>query len=258
MPRVRFPVGEAMRFIFVVMVLLTAPFVPAGAAAEQHRGIYLLAEAPFAGPLKALAPDAALAKIREALDLIYRKSPLSARMIDHLLDVGTVTVQYDPQHAENSLVENRLAMFRTETGEPAIDRRTPLTFVAVLGRQVLNRDADELAGTIVHELAGHGTQHRIGRLGRMSENDRECEARLFQLAAWQDLGVPQRASFVVQFRRSLEQAYCLDFRVWMKRRNHALAGGFDRIEIEPLELVTAFRDYIDMVLGRKPPTSADW
>ena len=106
-----------MRFIFVAMVLLMAPLAPAGAAVEQHRGIYLLAEAPFAGPLKALAPAQALAKIREALDLIYRKSPLSARMIDHLLDVGTVSVQYDPQHAENSLVENRLAMFRTETGD---------------------------------------------------------------------------------------------------------------------------------------------
>lgn len=247
-----------MRFILVAMVLLMAPAAPVGAAAEQHRGIYLLAEAPVAGPLKALAPAAAKAKIRRALDLIYRKSPLSARMIDRLRDVGTVAIQYDPQHAETSLVENRLAMFRTDTGDPSVDRRTPLTFVAVLGRQVLNRDADELAGTIVHELAGHGTQHRIGRLVQMSDNDRECEARLFQLAAWQDLKVPQRAAFVVQFRRSLEQAYCLDFRVWMKRRNHALSSGFDRIEIEPVELVTAFRDYIDAVLGRKPPTSADW
>jgi hypothetical protein len=247
-----------MRFILVAVVLLMIPAVPVGATVEQHRGVLLLAEDPEPGPLKALPPAAAKAKIRQALDLIYRKSPLSARMIDHLRDVGTVAIQYDPQHAEASLLENRLAMFRTETGDPSVDRRTPLVFVAVLGRQVLNRDADELAGTIVHELAGHGTQHRIGRLGRMGDNDRECEARLFQLAAWQDLGVPQRAAFVVQFRRSLELSYCLEFRIWMNRRNHALANGFDRIEIEPLELVTAFRDYIDTVLGRKPPTSADW
>ncbi|MEQ9198370.1 MAG: hypothetical protein RLN80_00185 [Rhodospirillales bacterium] len=239
--------------LFIALIFSTGPAV----AADAYRGMTLLV-APGAERLDRVVPPAdAIKKIRAALDLIYRKSPLNARLIDRLKEVGTVVLIYDPQHAESTLTENRLARFQTETGIEEIDRRTPLTFVAVLGKQVMYRDANELAGTIVHEVVGHGTQHRVGRLARMTVEDRECEARLFQLAAWQDLGVPQRATFVIQFRRSLEHLYCLPFRKWMAQRRHAQATGFDQIRIQPLELATAFRDYIDTVLGKSLPTSPD-
>lgn len=239
--------------LLIALTFCASPVV----AADAYRGITLLV-APGAETLeRIIRPAVAIEKIRTALNLIYRKSPLNARLIDRLKEIGTVVIIYDPQHAESSLTENRLARFQTESGIDEIDRRTPLTFVAVLGKQVLYRDADELAGTIVHEIVGHGTQHRIGRLSKMTVEDRECEARLFQLASWQDLGVPQRATFVIQFRRSLEHLYCLPFRQWMAKRRHAQATGFDEIKIQPLELATAFRDYIDTVLGTPLPTSPD-
>jgi hypothetical protein len=248
-----------MRLRWALAALLGLMMLSPGALAEgeSHRGVLLLSRVNAPVAKGVVSPEVAEGKIRRALDLIYRKSPLAGRMIDSLKEAGTVVIIYDPDHARSSLVENRLAMFETSSGVEEIDRDMPLKFVAVLGRQVLHRNSGEIAGTIVHEIVGHGSQHRAGRLSKMTVDDRECEARLFQLATWQDLGVPQRAPFVVQFRRSLERLYCLPFRQWLVRRNHHMKNGFDLIEIQPIDLAVAFRDYIDQVLGKGMPTSAD-
>ena len=145
-------------------------------------------------------------RIREALEILRRRSPESYRAVMALK--GRVYIEYDPADRLLASPSGPLALFRARTGVKELDRAGTRSFVAVLGARVIQWPVAELAGIIVHELVGHGNQYDQNRLRAMDHKDRECEARLHQLRAYQDLGVTARDGTMAAFRTSLEDVWC--------------------------------------------------
>lgn len=216
-------------------------------AAEQYGkaidGITLLApERGAAGPdTGAPAPELAVRRIREALDLLRRRSPDYYRAIGSLN--GRVYIEYDPSDRLLASPSGPLALFRRRTGIPALDRIGTRSYVAVLGARVIQWPAADLAGIIVHELAGHGRQYAQNRLKASGHGDRECEARLHQLRAYQDLGVAAADGTMAAFRTSLEDVWCEDFSGYLSASWPGAQDLWSDADLDAARLLVAFDTY---------------
>lgn len=154
-------------------------------------------------------PEQAALRIREALEILRRRSPGYHQAIKALN--GRVYIKYDPADRALASPAGPLALFRPRTGIAELDRLATRSFVAVLGARAIGWPAADLAGIIVHELIGHGRQYAQHRLQEMDHTDRECEARLHQLRVYQDLGVTAGDGTMAAFRVSLEDVWCQSF-----------------------------------------------
>lgn len=240
--------------VLLAAALGGAAVSPAVAADEagppvMHRGIVLaarLAEPGAAFDVTLLDAPAGIARIRRALDLIKATSAFSTAAIDTLKRNGRVIVLYDPNYPplrENLLRIKAAAFVPTPTGalDGAADRRG--RFLSVIGRHGIKWPLPELAGLIVHELAGHGTQQLQGRMTHVPRRDLECEARLYQERFYQDLALDKFSRPMIVFRRHMEEYRCAAFKRHMRRRTPPLMALWDRVNPDVPGLLAAFGDY---------------
>jgi hypothetical protein len=214
---------------------------------ELYRGIYLIA-VPAAADAKPDIPvmdsGRALETIRNAIDLLYKKSPYNANKLDELKAHGDVVIIYDPGFPEWSRGDITLAAFLPEFFEPLPGAPGDTVFVAMLGRYIIQHSAVEIAAEgIVHELVGHGMQHLHGRLKTMSGLNVECEASLYELQAFQDLGADKFTSHMIRFRRELEERNCDDFKRFMRKRKKWLMPVWDELNVDVQQVLLIFEEY---------------
>ncbi len=187
------------------------------------------------------SPEQAIRRIREALEILRNRSPDYYRTIG-LLN-GQVYIKYDPADRLLASPTGPLALFRPRTGIAELDRAGARSFVAVLGARVIQWPAADIAGIIVHELVGHGRQHAQNRLQAMGARDRECEARLHQLHAYQDLGVAAAGGTMAAFRTSLEDVWCQSFSSYLSVSWPNAQGLWSVASLDAARLLVAFDTY---------------
>ncbi len=190
-------------------------------------------------PLKA---DAFFAKIKRALGILSRQAPRIYRKIEALY--GRAFIMFDPDYLKDRLDEVGLAKFRPRTGLEEYDSTPNKLYVTVMGRYVDKYSDREVAATITHELVGHGQQHRENRLYVMRDLDRECEARLLQMEAFQALKFDPMSEEMVAYRKILEQKYCRGFRKYTRGRLPILNKSWNRKNLPTGDLLAAFKDYL--------------
>lgn len=169
--------SRLLRLSFHLSVLVIASLVlvmDASANATTllgfHDGITLLyvrEENPSLAHLDALEPADAFERITEALILIKQRSRRHYAAIKAL--DGAVYIRYLPYGFSGDYASSSLALFRQGTGVGELDAASDRNYVAVLGRYVVQWPTAELAGIIVHELVGHGTQAKEGSLRTMTD-----------------------------------------------------------------------------------------
>ncbi|MCG8546562.1 MAG: hypothetical protein MJE12_20375 [Alphaproteobacteria bacterium] len=221
-----------------------------GAVMERnHRGIKLVA---FPAPSKAdfdvsvMAPKPALARFVKAIDLIYRKSPRSARRIDALRKSGFLLLAYFPNNFRNRtrLNNQNVALFLPDfLKRRGVPGRGGKQFIVVINHFGVKWPVRELAAVIVHELVGHGGQHLRGHIANGRMLDLECEASLHEEQAYQDFGLAKKSRSMVLFRRQMENRYCSDFRAYMRHRMPREMALWDRLNPDVPALLRHFATY---------------
>ena len=215
---------------------------------ETYRGIYLRimpADPNAKSDITLVSSDQALKTIRTALDLIYKKSPFNAKTLDLLKSRGDVVIIYDPAFPKWSRNDITLAAFLPNFFEPAHGAPGEKVFVAILGRYIIKHSPPEIAAEgIVHELVGHGVQHMHGRLENGNGLNIECEASLYELQAFQDLGVDKFTNYMVRFRRELEERHCDDFKRYMRKNSPKLMPLWDELDVDVIKILSVFDDYV--------------
>ena len=215
---------------------------------EVYRGIYLRvmpADPTAKSDIKLVSSGDALEAIRSALDLIYEKSPFNAKALDMLKSRGDVVIVYDPVFPKWSPGVIILAAFLPDFFEPAPGAPGDKVFVAILGRYIIKHSPAEIAAEgIVHELVGHGVQHLHGRLNNGNGLNIECEASLYELQAFQDLGVDKFTDYMVQFRRELEDQHCDDFKRFMRKHRPKLMPLWDARDVNVIKILSVYDDYL--------------
>ena len=237
--------------LFCALALFLAPTAPQAAnidSGEVYRGIYLRfmpADPNAKSDIKLVSSGDALEAIRSALDLIYEKSPFNAKALDMLKSRGDVVIVYDPVFPKWSRSNITLAAFLPHYFEPAPGAPGDKVFVAILGRYIMKHSSAEIAAEgIVHELVGHGVQHLHGRLNNGNGLNIECEASLYELQAFQDLGVDKFTNYMVQFRRELEDQHCDDFKRFMRKHRPKLMPLWDARDVNVIKILSVYDDYL--------------
>ncbi|MHC4094009.1 MAG: hypothetical protein ACYSVY_27675 [Planctomycetota bacterium] len=218
MANLRPSAGSTLGVLALGSVLLLTPSVLAAEITREiDAGITLLSASEIdTGPQReVLGGREALARIEVALEVLRTGSPNSYDAMTNL--GGRIVIKYDPDDAFLDALGGPLAVFRSYTGIEKLDRSADPLYVAVLGARAVRWPAEDLAGIIVHEIVGHGRQHAEGRLRAMHRNDRECEARLYQLRACQDLGISPARGTMAAFQQSLEEVWCGQFLSHLRR-----------------------------------------
>ncbi len=215
-----------------------------GARNEIYRGIQLRimpADPDAEFDITLVSSDQAVQTIRSAIDLIYERSPFNAKTLDSLKKRGDVVIIYDPGFPKRSLSDITLAAFLPKArGAPG-----ETVFVAILGRYIIKHEPAEIAAEgIVHELVGHGVQHLHGRLEKGNSLNIECEASLYELQAFQDLGVDQFSGYMVRFRREVEERHCSDFKRFMRKRKAKLMPLWDELNVDVIQILSIFDEYL--------------
>jgi hypothetical protein len=194
-----------------------------------------------------------LAALRKAVDTLIDGSHFAAQAIDKLKAAGRVVLVYDPAFPKERVTEFEVAAFYPHFFRP--DEGGGRDFLVVVSRHGIKWPTRELAAVLAHELAGHGIQRLRGDFESMREIDRECEARLYQERAIQDLHVNKGASLVVQFRRSLETEYCADFKHFQATRQPVTLKLWDTRNPNVPRLLAVFRDYLAARQARAEPAA---
>jgi len=243
--------ANALRWVGFSVLLTASEIGPAHASTApiitEHRGIQMeampngVAAGPVADSTHRVAPEEALARLREALDRIYDGSPLSASKIDLLKHNGRVVMIYDPAFPKERLASVTIAAFFPNYYQHQGKMKD---FIVVVGRYGIKWPRDNLAAIIVHELVGHGLQHLRGRTGRDRKIDRECEARLYEEAAYQDFRLPRATPQMIRFRKDMERNWCADFRLFMRRQNPQSMALWNFGTPKVPELLAVFEDYL--------------
>ncbi|HIN91884.1 MAG TPA: hypothetical protein EYM99_03580 [Alphaproteobacteria bacterium] len=233
MPFPKLTVNTALFCVLLVLIFFFSidRIVKARAANSQEglhrtifRGIKIVALPPETGAYFDVALTGGtegIIKLEATLDFIYQRSPYNAERIRFLLNGGNVLAIYDPNFPKERLHKGLFGLFNgrlpniINNGKSGNGRKN---YVMIVGRHGINWPVQELAGIIVHELVGHGTQHYRGQLGLLPQLDAECEAWLYHEKANQDFGVNKRSRYMVTFRRNLEFKYCVGFKSFMKDR----------------------------------------
>lgn len=210
---------------------------------QTFDGLTVLAHGGAAAGLGVGAPSAQYGaqRIREALAILRRRSPENYRAVKAL--EGHVYIEYDPASRQLAPPNGPLALFRSRTGVNKSDRAGARTFVAVLGARVIQWPVAEIAGIIVHELVGHGRQYDQNRLQAMDNRDRECEARLHQMRAYQDLGVATGGGIMAAFRTSLEDVWCRRFSGYLSESWPEALDPWTSASLDVPHLLVAFNTY---------------
>lgn len=210
---------------------------------ETAEGITLLSTAASSSdPLREVpGKREALSRIEVALEVLRTGSPGSFEAMANL--GGRIVIEYDPDEASLDALGGPLAVFRSHTGVRKLDQTGDPLYVAVLGARAVLWPAEDLAGIIVHEILGHGRQHVEGRLRTMNQKDRECEARLYQMRTYQDLGVAPVRGTITAFRQSLEAIWCEAFLIHLRSTWPAAGDLWTAASGDPGRVFESFKAY---------------
>ena len=242
-----------LRFFLVGAALAIALHTGAWAAPgnvtlqQEHRGIHLMALAidpdkTFDATL--LSAKASLRNIAAALDWLIAKSPFSARQLERLKSSGRIVLIYKPGDLKNAYGGENVASFLPDFARSTDKRGRAKVYLVVVGRHGVKWPTDELAATLAHELVGHGIQHRRGRLSTIRNIDAECEAKLYEEIANQELGLDKRNPRMVAFRQSLEGRWCADFKAYMRKHRTGEVPLWNSLSPDIPKLLTAFEAYL--------------
>lgn len=240
----------------IVLLTLSVVFVVATAlhceAAEDqfsirssHRGITVGAVKSRPGEtfdISPMAPREGLDRVVKALDLLYQRSPLSARALETLKQTGEVVIAYDPRFPKNNLSSLTIAAFFPDFFQHTGSRKQ---FVTVVGRYGAKWPVRELAAVLAHELVGHGMQHLRGRLDHVRTVDLECEAYLYEEQAYQDLGLDKGSGEMIRFRQALEDNWCKPFRTYLKRNVPAKMALWERLNPAVPQILETYLGYVE-------------
>ena len=209
-----------------------------------HKGIRFIAVQPPANArfdITTLPAEKALAKIVAALDGLYSRSPLCAIRIDKLKKSGRVEIRYDPTFPKSKFASLTVAGFfpRLEA-----DRKTK-KYLAIVGRYGAKWPQRELTAVLAHELLGHGMQYFRGDHKRLRTIDLECEAYLYEEAAYQMLGFDKHSRTMIKFRKTLERKWCLPFRDYLRKYTPGKMALWERLNPDIGGLLEAFLGYLD-------------
>ncbi len=228
------------------------PAVASVAAGKDYDGITLLTLPPKPGveyDVYLVDPIYALERLARALDVIYRESPFSAGKIEALKRSGRVEIIYDPNHPDpnTSMASVQVAKFLPHYR--GIGGYGNKSFLAVVGRHGIKWSVRELAAVLVHELAGHGTQHLNDRFKSLRNVDLECEAWLYEEKAYQDFRFDKSSREMIKFRQELEgfgfsDGYCSDFKRHMQKNTPERMRFWNSLNPDVPKLLEAFEDYL--------------
>ena len=239
-----------MRHLNLVILALAIFWVPtkssfADAVEFEHRGL-LIAGRPLPSDVKfdisIVDAKTGAENVRAALDILYKKSPFSARAIEKLKAAGNVIILYDPMFPPRELSKVTIAAFLPDYYQKDGNAKD---FVSVVSRYGAKWEPRELAPILAHELTGHGMQHLRGRLQHVREVDLECEAYLYQEKAYQDLGFDKLKEEMINFRQVLERHWCADFRTWMKTNKPKGLAHWDKLNPDVPKILKDYLVYID-------------
>ena len=257
------PFGK--RTVIGTAVLLICSLFWSSAAAARvvetvHDGVIILfIEKPAADDPGAITSRQFFAKILESLEILRREAPDIYRKIKALH--GRAVIKYDPDHPKDKFAEVGLAKFETRTGIKKYDSLPGKRYVAVLGRFLNKYSAREVAGTIVHELIGHGRQYRENRLYDMRALDRECEARLLEIDAFQKLEFDKFSEQMISFRKLLENKYCYDYKQYTLKCQPELGKLWKLRHLPVAPLLKVFKPYLMIepwAAGSRPSSDPDY
>ncbi|MBP11758.1 MAG: hypothetical protein CL397_15245 [Acidiferrobacteraceae bacterium] len=236
------------KFVILVLAMLcAAPVLAKSVEIEtKHRGIRLVGiSLPLTErqdiEIMALAP--AMAKIKKAIERIYKGTKFSAERIETLKKNGRVTLVYDAGFPENRMASVIIAAFFPDFFQ--IEKGGLKEFLVVIGRFGIKWPTDKLAAVIVHELVGHGLQHLRGRTEKDRKIDKECEALIYEEKAYQDLKVRRDTRDMQKLRRDIRDKWCSDFRAHLTRKglNADKVWNYGRPDVS--KLLVYFNAYID-------------
>ena len=185
----------------------------------EHRGIRLVGVSlPSADryDVELLPLTPAIAKIKGAINKIYKGSSFSSKRINTLKKNGRVTLVYDANFPKNQISSVIIAAFFPDffqKGKGGLKE-----FLVVIGRFGIKWPIDKLAAIIVHELVGHGLQHLRGRTTQDRKIDKECEALIYEEKAYQDFKMRRDTRAMVLFRHNIRDKWCSDFRLFLTRK----------------------------------------
>lgn len=228
---------------------LLALSIPGGLGAEppgrveEYRGIRLEARPVRAGDyyeVEVLDGEAAIGRIRDALDLIYARLPSGAARLEALKRSGDVIIAYDPRFPPRPASVSRGTVFAAFVPGPADGgkKRYPI----LVSRYIVKWSREGFASALVHEIV-HGVQHEEGRLRRWGRLDLECEASLHQERALQAFGVDKRTEQSVVHRRVLQLQSCVPFIRWMERNAPDEMDLWDTLDPDVPGLLALFDAY---------------
>lgn len=224
---------------------------PADAAALphwKHDGVTFMAEA--ADPhrhfdITIVPPRKGLQAVQRALDRLLQASSFARKQIGKLQAAGRVVLVYDPNFPRRQLTGITIAAFFPEFFKR---HGRDKDFVAVVGRFGVKWPTDQLAAVLAHELVGHGIQHLNGDLKRIRNVDLECEAYLYEEQAYQDLGVNKYTPEMIKFRQALENHWCADFKLWMRRHIPDASAYWDKLNPSVPKILQIFKQYTEDLL----------
>ncbi len=193
-------------------------------------------------------PLQGIEKLRQAIDVIYKKSPFSAAKLEVLKKVGQITIAYYPGFDDGKTGSFALAAFFPDFYDKGVTKDGKKSnkkwFVVKVGRHAIKWPPDELAMIIVHELVGHGMQKLRGRLKYIRNIDLECAANLYGERFYQDIKMDKSLDNMVRFRRSLEDHWCSDLKSYMRRVKPQTAAMWDVLNPDVPKLLDIFDEYV--------------
>lgn len=241
----------------VVGMALFMGFCLTGRAAASpmiYRGMHLQAVSPDPGEtfdVDLMNPDTALAKIRDAVDLIYEQSRENGDAIDAILGKGTVYLVYNPNYPNrrNDLSGIRVALFLPHYFETPLDGAKPPVPV-IISRHGIKWPLARLASVIVHELVGHGNQYLSGLMETARPRELECQAWLYEELAHQHFGLDKFSPEMIKFRKELGgsaagDGQCSDFFRFIQDRYPEKLGLWERLDPD----VPALLDLLDIYIA---------
>ena len=191
-------------------------------------------------------------KIKNAIELIFRKSPFNTKIIRRLSKFGKILVIYDPSFPKKQLASQKIAAFFPDFYQHEGDIKQ---FRVVVGRYGIKWPLERLAAVLVHELAGHGLQHLRKRTLSDRKIDRECEALIYEEKAYQDFKILRNTPDRRNFLNDMRFRWCADFNWYLTKNNVNTdqAWGYGRPDV--IKLLGLFEKYIDHL--RKTGISAN-
>ncbi len=231
---------------------------------EIYKGMGLRAEPSPPGVkynVSIVGKKKALENLRVAIDLIYSRSPSSAKAIDLLKKNGHIVIVYDPSYPrkDEEFEFLKVALFKHTYFERMGVKKTERVFPIIVSRHGIKWPTPELAAVLIHELVGHGGQHLRDEV--MRPIDKECEAWLLEEKAYQDFGMDKRSRTMIKFRQQLEghgfvDGHCSSFKRYLGKNDPEKMKLWERLNPDVSSLLAVFKDYTKFLRDQGAPQKA--